>query len=67
MKHADETPPVPPVRPDNDECCRSGCDPCIFDLYALEMERYRAALAAWEKKQEECAAHKNVIHKPSLK
>jgi hypothetical protein len=40
--------PVPPVRPDNDECCNSGCSPCIFDLYEEAMERYRAELRAWE-------------------
>ncbi|HVK93098.1 MAG TPA: oxidoreductase-like domain-containing protein [Noviherbaspirillum sp.] len=43
--------PVPPVRPDNDECCHSGCAPCIFDLYAEEVERYRAALQAWEERR----------------
>jgi hypothetical protein len=43
--------PVPPVCPDDNECCRSGCDPCIFDLYAEEMERYRAALHAWDERQ----------------
>ncbi|MBX9800863.1 MAG: oxidoreductase-like domain-containing protein [Burkholderiaceae bacterium] len=49
-KTSDTTAPVPPVRPDNDECCHSGCEPCIFDLYELEMEKYRAALTEWEKK-----------------
>jgi hypothetical protein len=44
----DDAPPVPPVRPDNDECCNSGCSPCVFDLYEEEVERYRAALSAWE-------------------
>jgi hypothetical protein len=40
--------PVPPTRPDADDCCRSGCDPCVFDLYAEALERYRADLHAWE-------------------
>jgi hypothetical protein len=31
-----------------DDCCRSGCDPCIFDLYEEAMERYRVLLQAWE-------------------
>lgn len=43
--------PLPPVRPANDECCHSGCEPCIFDLYELEMDKYRVALAQWEKAQ----------------
>ncbi|HJV73927.1 MAG TPA: oxidoreductase-like domain-containing protein [Noviherbaspirillum sp.] len=46
-----DSPPVPPVPPGDDECCRSGCDPCIFDLHALAMERYRAELQAWEERQ----------------
>lgn len=36
----EDAPPIPPVRPSNDECCRSGCEPCVFDLYEQAMERY---------------------------
>jgi hypothetical protein len=43
--------PVPPDRPSDDECCRSGCAPCVFDRYAEELAHYRAALRAWEEKQ----------------
>lgn len=43
--------PIPPVRPENDECCHSGCDPCIFDLYNEAMERYSEELEAWELRQ----------------
>lgn len=43
--------PVPPVQPALEECCRSGCTPCIFDLYEDAMERYRARLTAWEAHQ----------------
>lgn len=42
--------PLPPRRPGNDECCGSGCIPCIFDLYDEQMQRYEEALAAWEKR-----------------
>ncbi|MEM5340837.1 oxidoreductase-like domain-containing protein [Paraburkholderia azotifigens] len=45
--------PTPPVRPDPDDCCHSGCDPCVFDLYDEEVTRYRAALAAWEARHAE--------------
>ena len=44
----EDPPPVPPVRPENDECCGGGCVPCIFDLYEEARERYEAALAAWK-------------------
>jgi hypothetical protein len=42
-----DPPPVPPRRPDNDECCGGGCNPCIFDAYEDARERYAAVLAAW--------------------
>ncbi|MGI4720689.1 MAG: oxidoreductase-like domain-containing protein [Janthinobacterium lividum] len=40
--------PVPPVQPALEDCCRSGCTPCVFDLYEEALERYERALAAWE-------------------
>ncbi len=40
--------PVAPVRPELEDCCRSGCTPCVFDLYEEALERYERALAAWE-------------------
>ena len=39
--------PMPPEPPDLDACCGNGCDPCIFDLHDLAMDRYRQALRAW--------------------
>lgn len=47
--------PVPPERPADSECCQSGCSPCVFDFYYEELEEYRAALRAWEARQEEKA------------
>lgn len=52
----DDPPPVPPVWPDDGACCGNGCDPCVFDLYAIEDERYRLALAAWDRRQAARAA-----------
>lgn len=43
--------PVPPVCPALEECCQSGCVPCIFDLYDAALERYRDELAAWEQRR----------------
>lgn len=40
--------PVPPVQPDLEDCCRSGCVPCVFDLYEDALARYERELAAWE-------------------
>lgn len=50
----DDPEPVPPARPAPEDCCHSGCTPCVFDLYEAEMERYRAALEEWKKRR---AAH----------
>lgn len=49
----DDPPPVAPRRPENDECCRGGCNPCVFDLYEEARERYEAALAAWRARHPE--------------
>ncbi|WP_231586597.1 oxidoreductase-like domain-containing protein [Cupriavidus basilensis] len=40
--------PQAPVAPDINECCGNGCEPCIFDLHAEAMARYRAELKAWQ-------------------
>jgi len=50
-KAAEDPPPVPPVQPALEDCCRSGCTPCVFDLYEEAMERYRAALKEWQVRQ----------------
>jgi hypothetical protein len=40
--------PVPPVQPALEDCCRSGCVPCVFDLYEEALARYEKQLAAYE-------------------
>ncbi|MFM0499978.1 oxidoreductase-like domain-containing protein [Paraburkholderia caffeinilytica] len=47
----DDPQPMPPVQPDLDDCCHSGCNPCIFDLYDEALERYQSALTAWQARQ----------------
>ena len=44
----DDPMPVAPTPPEADACCHSGCTWCVQDLYQDELERYRAALAAWQ-------------------
>jgi hypothetical protein len=63
----DDPRPQPPVCPDNDDCCHSGCDPCIFDLYDEEYGRYRAALAAWEAREAERQAQAKAPRKHPAK
>ncbi|MGZ5117526.1 MAG: oxidoreductase-like domain-containing protein [Burkholderiales bacterium] len=40
--------PQPPREPEPWECCRSGCDPCVYDAYWDAVARYEAALEAWK-------------------
>jgi hypothetical protein len=43
--------PTPPTEPALEDCCQSGCDPCIFDIYQDALERYRVALQEWQARQ----------------
>jgi len=47
----DDPPPMPPTRPDDEDCCHGGCDRCVLDLYAEALERYEAARRAWEERR----------------
>jgi hypothetical protein len=67
LRPDDDPRPQPPVCPDNDDCCHSGCDPCIFDLYDEEFGRYRAALAAWEAREAERQAQAKAPRKRAPK
>lgn len=31
----------PPIEPREEECCNSGCNPCIFDVYQKKLELYQ--------------------------
>ncbi|WP_295994724.1 oxidoreductase-like domain-containing protein [Rugamonas sp.] len=42
--------PAEPRRPASDECCHSGCQFCVQDLYEDELDRYRAELAKWRER-----------------
>jgi hypothetical protein len=44
---ADDPRPEPPVEPQLEDCCGSGCVVCVFDAYEMARERYQARLAAW--------------------
>jgi hypothetical protein len=39
--------PRPPEKPLPADCCESGCDSCVFTVYAEELEEYARHLAAW--------------------
>lgn len=39
--------PLPPREPALEECCKGGCEPCVFDRYYDALERYHDALKEW--------------------
>jgi hypothetical protein len=43
------TKPEPPRKPALEECCCTGCEPCVFDVYAGALECYHVTLAARER------------------
>lgn len=45
--------PTPPEKPLACDCCDSGCDPCVYDVYADELDAYEKALAAWRMRHPE--------------
>jgi hypothetical protein len=38
--------PRPPRKPEDYECCRRHCDPCIMDYHHEALERWRERVAA---------------------
>ena len=53
MTHFDAADPAPlePPRPEDYECCGNGCEPCVFDLHAQAVERWRAEMKAGRERQ----------------
>jgi len=41
-----------PREPDPDECCGSGCFPCVLDVYYDALEKYELKRAELEEKME---------------
>lgn len=48
--------PIPPEAPLPSDCCDSGCDPCVNDTYAEELQYYREQLAKWLERHPEARA-----------
>eukprot|EP00357_Protocruzia_adherens_P035372 CAMPEP_0115011980 /NCGR_PEP_ID=MMETSP0216-20121206/24415_1 /TAXON_ID=223996 /ORGANISM="Protocruzia adherens, Strain Boccale" /LENGTH=125 /DNA_ID=CAMNT_0002380851 /DNA_START=125 /DNA_END=502 /DNA_ORIENTATION=- len=40
--------PVCPIEPGEDECCGTGCYPCVFDLYYDRLSKYEEQLESWK-------------------
>jgi hypothetical protein len=48
LSHAFDPRPDPPREPQPEECCGSGCVPCVYDVYWAALERYEQALREWQ-------------------
>lgn len=44
---ADDPEPQAPEKPLASDCCDSGCERCVFDIYADELADYERRFAAW--------------------
>lgn len=42
--------PLPPEPPLPSDCCDSGCDRCVHDVYGEELADYRERLARWRER-----------------
>jgi len=51
-----DPPPRPPEKPLASDCCEGGCDRCVYDIYADELEAFDAALAAWRQRQRDAGS-----------
>ncbi|MFY9179116.1 MAG: oxidoreductase-like domain-containing protein [Venatoribacter sp.] len=47
-----------PTPPGDNECCESGCCPCVWDTYYDEMNQWRQEKAAQEAAEKEAAEKK---------
>lgn len=42
--------PLPPERPLPGDCCDGGCDRCVYDIYADEVDDYKQRLTRWRER-----------------
>ena len=50
LERDDDPRPMAPEPPLPSDCCDSGCDPCVYDLYNDELQAYRERLARWQER-----------------
>ena len=41
QQYHDSRYPCQPIKPRDQDCCGNGCSTCVFDLYELELSRWR--------------------------
>lgn len=53
---ADDPRPEPPREPESYECCGSGCQPCVYDVYWERVATYEQELEAWQARHPQAAS-----------
>ena len=55
MAKPDESVPLPPppVEPELEDCCGSGCERCVFDVYQERLERWKRRCEALRRQASE--------------
>ncbi|KAJ2455100.1 NADH-cytochrome b5 reductase-like [Coemansia sp. RSA 2336] len=52
--------PPPPAKPDPDECCHSGCTPCILDTYQEQLEEHQQLCADFQQQYQRARAGESI-------
>lgn len=49
-----DRPPTQPEKPLPLDCCESGCDRCVFEIYADDLAHHQSLLVAWRARNPGC-------------
>ena len=53
MNPHDDPAPVAPRPPEPEDCCKGGCERCVFEIYEDALAKYENAQRAWEARRKD--------------
>jgi len=53
MNPDDDPAPVAPRPPEPEDCCKGGCERCVFEIYEDALAKYENAQRAWEARRKD--------------